>query len=67
MRLSEIQLHMDYSRATDSSIMPGDETVDLKEKLEALEVEVEKLKNINEFNDDILHHKEADIEELAQR
>ena len=28
---------------------------------------MEKLKNINEFNDDILHHKEADIEELASR
>ena len=45
----------------------GDETAALKEKIEALEVELEKLKNINEFNDDILQHKEADIEELAQK
>ena len=59
---------MESSHATDSSIVPGGETeTTLKEKIEALEVELEELKNINEFNDDILHHKEADIEELAQK
>ena len=31
--LAEIQLRMESSRATDSSIMPGDETTALKEKL----------------------------------
>ena len=46
----------------DSSIMPGDETAALKEKIEALQVELEELKNINEFNDDMLQHKEVDIE-----
>ena len=38
-----------------------------KEQIEALEVELEELKNINEFNDDMLQHKEADIEELDQK
>ena len=66
-RLAEIQLRMESSRATDSSIMLGDETAALKEKIEALEVELEELKNINEFNDDMLQHKEADIEELDQK
>ena len=66
-RLAEIQLRMEYSRANDSSITPGDETAALKEKNEALEVELEELKNINEFNDDMLQHKEADIEELDQK
>jgi DNA repair exonuclease SbcCD ATPase subunit len=66
-RLAEIQLRMESSRATDSSIMLGDETAALKEKIEALEVELEELKNINEFNDDMLHHKEVDIEELDQQ
>ena len=66
-RLAEIQLRMESSRATDSSIMLGDETSALKEKIEALEVELEELKNINEFNDDMLQHKEEDIEELDQK
>ena len=42
-RLAEIQLRMESSRANDSSIMPGGETA-LKEKIEALEVELEELK-----------------------
>ncbi len=37
------------------------------QKSEVLEVELEELKNINDFNDDILQHKEADIEEIAQK
>jgi hypothetical protein len=32
-----------------------------------MEVELEELKNTNDFNDDILQHKEADIDELAQK
>ena len=58
---------MESSRETDSSIMSGDENTVHKEKIEALEVELEELKNINEFNDDMLQHKEADIEELDQK
>ncbi len=47
--------------------MSGDETTVHKEKIESLEFELEELKNINEFNNDILHHKEADMEELVQK
>jgi hypothetical protein len=32
-----------------------------------MEVELEELKNINEFNDEILQHKEDDIDKLAQK
>jgi hypothetical protein len=32
-----------------------------------MEVELEELKNINEFNDEILYHKEDDIHKLAQK
>jgi hypothetical protein len=39
----------------------------LKLKIEAMEVELEELKNINEFNDEILQHKEDDIDKLAQK
>ena len=67
-RLVEIQLRMESSRTTDSSIVPGGETETvIKEKIDALEVVLEDLRNINEFNDDILQHKETDIEDLDQK
>jgi hypothetical protein len=39
----------------------------LKLKIEVMEVELEELKNINEFNDEILHHKEDGIDKVAQK
>jgi hypothetical protein len=39
----------------------------LKLKIEAMEVELQELNNINEFNDEILQHKEDDIDNLAQK
>jgi hypothetical protein len=51
----------------DSSIPEGGETEMLKLKFESMEVELEDLKNINEFNDEILQHKEDDMDKLAQK
>ena len=53
-RLAEIQLNLESSHPHDSSIAQGGETEMLKLKIEAMEVELEELKNINEFNDEIL-------------
>jgi chromosome segregation ATPase len=63
-RLVEIQLNLESSHANDSSVAQGGETEMLKLKIEAMEVELEELKNINEFNDEILQHKEDDIDKL---
>ncbi len=66
-RLVEIQVNLDSSHANDSSVAQGGETEMLKLKIESMEVELEELKNINEFNDEILQHKEDDIDKLAQK
>ncbi len=66
-RLVEIQLNLESSHANDSSVAQGGETEMLKLKIETMEVELEELKNINEFNDEILQHKEDDIDKLAQK
>jgi chromosome segregation ATPase len=65
--LVEIQLNLESSHTNDSSVERGGETEILKLKIEAMEVELEDLKNINEFNDEILHHKEDDLDKLAQK
>ena len=55
--LTEIQLRMESFHTTESSIVTGGETETvITEKIEVLEVELEELKNINEFNNDILQH-----------
>jgi hypothetical protein len=66
-RLDEIQLNLESSHAHDSSIAQGGETEMLKLKIESMEVEFEEVKNINEFNDEILQYKEDDIDKLAQK
>jgi hypothetical protein len=65
--LVEIQLNLESSHANDSSVTQGGETEILKLKIETMEVELEDLKNINEFNDEILEHKEDDIDKLTQK
>jgi predicted nuclease with TOPRIM domain len=52
-RLVEVQLNLESSHANDSSVAQGGEAEMLKLKIEAMEVELEELKNINEFNDEI--------------
>jgi predicted nuclease with TOPRIM domain len=66
-RLVEIQLNLESSHANDSSVAQGGEAEMLKLKIETMEVELEELKNINEFNDEILNHKEDDIDKLDQK
>jgi len=66
-RLVEIQLNLESSHANDSSVAQGGEAEMLKLKIEAMEVELEELKNINEFNDEILQHKQDDIDKLDQK
>ena len=63
----EIQLNLESSHANDSSVAQGGEAEMLKLKIEAMEVELEELKNINEFNDEILQHKQDDIDKLDQK
>jgi hypothetical protein len=53
-RLVEIQLNLESSHANNSSVAQGGETEMLKLKIEAMEVELQDLKNINEFNDQIV-------------
>ncbi len=65
--LVEIQLNLESSHSNDSSVSQGGDVVMLKLKIEVMEVELEELKNINEFNDEILQHKEDDIDKLAQK
>ncbi len=50
-RLVEIPLNLESSHTNDSSVVQGGETEILKLKIEAMEVELEELKNIIEFND----------------
>jgi hypothetical protein len=66
-RLVEIQLNLESSHANDSSVAKGGETEMLETKIETMEVELEELKNINEFNDEILQHKEDDINKLVPK
>jgi chromosome segregation ATPase len=66
-RLVEIQLNLESSHSNDSSITQGDEMEMLKLKIESMEVELEELKNMHEYNDQILQYKEDDIDKLAQK
>ncbi len=66
-RLAEIQLNLESSHVNDSSIAQGGEMEMLKLKIEEMEVQLEELKNMHEFNDEILQHKEDDIDKLAQK
>ena len=61
IQLDEVQKENMIIKCTNTQI------TDNFEDVKTLEVKLEELKNINEFNDDILQHKEVDIEELAQK
>jgi hypothetical protein len=50
-RLVEIPLNLESSYTNDSSVVQGGETEILQLKIEEMEVELEELKNIIEFND----------------
>ncbi len=62
-----VELNLESSHTKDSFVAQGGETEILKLKIESMEVELEELKNINAFNDEILHHKVDDIDEITQK
>ena len=58
VNLEDAETRLESPHANDSSFAQGGETEMFKLKIAAMEVELEELKNINEFNDEILQHKE---------